>query len=143
LLLSAGQQLVTQAAYSDAATALQRVINDFGSSVQASTAQALLGAQQSVAGTLLDGSGSPMLTQVRLDANYTITSGLQSFGPYYTGNADAHGDFRIENVPVGGPYAIELFRNGNWLVLLHGPGEAQTVSVSALSPQDLTYLIVT
>ena len=42
----------------------------------------------------------------------------QTSGPFYHATADASGDFIFSDVPIGGPYVLEVFADGNWTTLI-------------------------
>ncbi|MHB8717980.1 MAG: tetratricopeptide repeat protein [Candidatus Dormibacteria bacterium] len=144
LLAAARTELASQS-YQQAAATLDRLLAMTPGSSQARTARAMLHAPQAVAGTLVDSAGHPASGRVRLGSHYTsVSGGYQTYGPFYYGTADAHGDFSIASVPVGGPYVLEYFRNGSWMTLVDPRTDqpANPVTVTALTPVDLTFIVL-
>ncbi len=43
----------------------------------------------------------------------------QTSAPFYNTTADASGDFTFRSVPIGGPYVLEVFSDGNWTTLIN------------------------
>ena len=144
-LLAAAQTEIAQQAFADADAALQRIITGFPGSPQAQTAHSLESAPQGVSGTLVDGAGHAVAGQVRLSTHFTqLSGGYLTSGPFYYATTDAGGDFTIGDVPVGGPFVLEYFRSGGWMTLVdpHTDQPANPVTVKALTPQDLTFIVL-
>jgi hypothetical protein len=144
-LLAAGQAEIDAQDYADAATTLQRLVTDFGASAQGRVARSLLNAPLAVSGTLVDGAGHGAAGRVRLSTHFTqLSPGYVTSGPFYYGTADSDGDFTISSVPVGGPYVLEYFRDGNWMTLVDPRTDqpANPVTVSPLVPEDLTFIVL-
>jgi hypothetical protein len=144
-LLAAGRAESAALDYQQAAVSLARLVAGFGATAQARVARALLHAPQPVSGTLVDAAGHPAAGRVRLSTHFTqLSGGYITGGPFYYGSADATGDFSIATVPVGGPYILEYYRDGGWMTLVDPrTGQpANPVRVSALVPEDLTFIIL-
>ena len=144
-LLAAGKEEIAAMSFKEAAVTLQRLTNTYGGSTQAVQAQSLLNARQPVSGTLTDRSGHPISGRVRLSRHFTpVPGGYITSGPFYPSNADADGNFSIDGVPVGGPYVLEVFHNGNWTTLIDpNTGQpADPVMVAALEPTTLTFIVL-
>jgi hypothetical protein len=98
-----------------------------------------------VAGTLVDSAGHGAAGRVRLSTHFTqLSGGYLTTGPFYYGTADADGDFIVSAIPVGGPYVLEYFRDGGWMTLVDPRTDqpANPVSVKALAPVDLTFIVL-
>ena len=120
-------------------------MSTFGRTAEAPRAAALLAVSQPVSGTLVDRSGRPISGRVRLSSHFTaLFGGYSTSGPFYYSSADAKGDFLVSNVPVGGPYVLEVFHNGDWTTLVDpDTGEpANPVTVKALEPAELTFIVL-
>ena len=145
-LLAAAQAEIPLLDFQEAATTLQRLLDHYASSTEARTARQLLSAPQSVVGTLVDASGHGATGRVRLSTHFTQLNGggYVTGGPFYTGTSNANGDFTIAGVPVGGPYVLEYFRDGNWMTLVDPRTDqpANPVSVAPLAPQDLAFIVL-
>ena len=144
-LLAAGQQSL--AAHDDAAALqqLERLVNGFPGAAQAHTASALLAAPQPVIGTLVRRDGTPVSgSQVRLGSHYRKeTGGYLTSSPYYYATTDAHGDFNIETVPLGGPYVLEVEEPGGWTtVVTQTDDPAYQVTIMPLAPVNLAYVVL-
>lgn len=145
-LLIAGQEEIAQLSYREAVVDLQRLVAKFPGTAQALQAQAILTAPVPVSGTLVARSGAPESGPVRLSTNYKAEPGgtYKTSGPFITGTADSSGDFTFGSVPVGGPYVLEFFSQGNWTTLID-PTTGQPshpVRVTALVPVDLTFVVL-
>lgn len=145
-LLAAAQAEIALLDYQEAAAALQRLVSSFGATQQAQTARQLLGARQSVSGTLVDSAGHGAAGRVRLSTHFTQlnSGGYVTGGPFYTGTSNSTGDFTIAGVPVGGPYVLEYYRDGNWMTLVDPRTDqpANPVTVGPLAPQDLAFIVL-
>ena len=97
-------------------------------------------------GTLVTHVGMPISDKVRLSSNYKSEPGgmYQTSGPFYTTTADASGDFSFSDIPVGGPYVLEVFADGNWTTLINPTTNqpADPVMVTPLVPVDLTFVVL-
>jgi hypothetical protein len=144
-LLAAGQAEITALDFQQATTTLQRLVSNFGRTTQARQAMLLLRAPQSVSGTLVDASGRGIAGRVRLSTHFTqLSGGYATSGPFYYGTSDVNGDFAVRSVPVGGPYVLEYFRDSGWMTLVDPRTDqpANPVTVTALMPADLTFIIL-
>jgi hypothetical protein len=145
-LLAAAQSEISMLDFEQAAAMLQRLVHGYGSSPQAGTARSLLAAPQRVSGSLVDTAGHGASGRVRLSTHFTQlpSGGYVTTAPFYTGTADANGDFTIGAVPVGGPYVLEYFRDGNWMTLVDPRTDqpANPVTVTSLVPEDLTFIVL-
>ena len=145
-LLAAARAELPLADFVEAATTLQRLAGTYASSAEAATARRLLAAAQPVAGTLVDSAGHGAAGRVRLSTHFTQLNGggYVTGGPFYTSNTDGDGNFTITGVPVGGPYVLEYFRDGNWMTLVDPRTDqpADPVTVAPLQPQDLTFIVL-
>jgi hypothetical protein len=145
-LLAAAQSEVSTLDFVQAAAALQRLVKSYASSSQAATARAMLTAAQPVSGSLVDTAGHGASGRVRLSTHFTQLpgGGYVTAAPFYTGTADGSGDFTIRSVPVGGPYVLEYFRDGNWMTLVDPRTDqpANPVTVRSLVPEDLTFIVL-
>ena len=142
-LLAAGKQEITLLSYKEAATTLQRLQDNFSSTSQARSARQLLRQNQSVIGTLVDKSGHPVKSQVRLSSHYyTVSGGYYTTGPFYYSSSNDDGAFAFSSIPVGGPYTFEVFRGGNWMTFVdpNSNQPANPVTVAPLTPVDMTYV---
>jgi tetratricopeptide (TPR) repeat protein len=145
-LLVAGQEEIAQLSYREAVVDLQRLVAKFPGTAQALEAQTMLSAPVSVSGTLVGRNGAPQSGPVRLSTNYKAEPGgtYKTSGPFINAAADSSGDFSFPTVPVGGPYVLEYFADGNWTTLID-PATGQPshpVKVSALLPVDLTFVVL-
>ena len=145
-LLIAGQEEIGQLSYKEAVVDLQRLVAKFPGTAQALQAQAMLTAPVAVSGTLVARSGAPEAGPVRLSMNYKAEPGgtYKTNGPFIVSAADSAGDFVFRSVPVGGPYVLEFFAEGNWTTLID-PATGQPshpVKVTALVPVDLTFVVL-
>ena len=43
----------------------------------------------------------------------------QTSAPFFYTTSDASGDFTFSAVPIGGPYVLEVFSDGNWTTLIN------------------------
>jgi tetratricopeptide (TPR) repeat protein len=145
-LLVAGQEEIAQLSFVEALADLQHLVTGFPQSEHATQARALLTAPQQVSGTLVDRAGIAASGPVRLSTNYKAEPGgtYKTSGPFYTATADRSGDFTFTAVPVGGPYVLEVFSDGNWTTLIDpSTGQpAHPVKVTALIPVDLTFVVL-
>jgi tetratricopeptide (TPR) repeat protein len=145
-LLAAGEEDLAHDAYQESLIALNQLVKNFPKSAEAAIGQAMLQAPQSVTGTLVTHLGLPISDRVRLSSNYTAEPGgmYQTSGPFYTTTADASGDFSLSNIPIGGPYVLEVFADGNWTTLINSTTNqpADPVMVTALVPVDLTFVVL-
>ena len=68
----------------------------------------------------------------------------QTTGPFYSTTADASGDFSLSDVPVGGPYVLEVYADGNWTTQINPTTNqpADPVMVTPLVPVDLTFVVL-
>lgn len=145
-LLAAARSEIAALDFLEAATTLHRLVDNFGSSPQAREARRLLAAPVPVSGSLVDGGGHGVAGRVRLSTHFTQLSGggYVTGGPFYYSTADGDGNFTIAAVPVGGPYVLEYFRDGNWMTLVDPRNDqpANPVTVKALVPEDLTIIVL-
>jgi tetratricopeptide (TPR) repeat protein len=145
-LLIAGQEELAQLSDKEAVVDLQRLVAKFPGTAQALQAQAMLAAPVAVTGTLVARSGAPESGPVRLSTNYKAEPGgtYKTSGPFITGAADSSGDFTFGSVPVGGPYVLEFFSDGNWTTLIDPSTglPSHPVKVTALDPVDLTFVVL-
>jgi flavin-binding protein dodecin len=145
-LLAAGEEDLAHDAYLAALAALHQLVTTFPSSAEAAIGEAMLQAPQSVTGTLVTHFGLPISDEVRLSSNYKAEpSGMyQTSGPFYSTTADASGDFSLSNIPIGGPYVLEVFADGNWTTLINPTTNqpADPVMVTPLVPVDLTFVVL-
>jgi hypothetical protein len=145
-LLAAGEEDLVHDSYQEALAALHQLAAGFSSSAEAVLAQEMLAAPQTVSGTLVTRAGSPVSDRVRLSSNYKAQPGgmYQTTGPFYTVTADASGDFSISNVPIGGPYVLEVYSDGNWTTMINPNTNqpAEPVSVTPLVPVELTFVVL-
>jgi tetratricopeptide (TPR) repeat protein len=145
-LLIAGQEEIAQLSYKEAVVNLQRLVAKFPGTAQALQAQAMLAAPVPVSGTLVARNGAPESGPVRLSTNYKAEPGgtYKTSGPFINSAADSSGDFTFASVPVGGPYVLEFFSEGNWTTLID-PTTGQPshpVKVAALVPVDITFVVL-
>jgi hypothetical protein len=145
-LLAAGEEDLAHDAYLEALAALHQLVTTFPNSAEAAIGQAMLGAPQTVTGTLVTHVGLPISDRVRLSSNYKAEPGgmYQTSGPFYSTTADASGDFSLINVPIGGPYVLEVYVGGNWTTLINPTTNqpADPVMVTPLVPVDLTFVVL-
>ncbi len=142
LLAEAGQEIAAEA-YHEAVAALTRITQHFPSSPQAAQAAALLRAGQDVCGTLVDRAGRPITGRVRLSSHYfNVPGGYYTTGPFFYSSTNATGDFDFHDIPVGGPYVLEVFRGGDWTTFVDPDTNqpANPVAVTPLVPLDLTFI---
>jgi hypothetical protein len=106
----------------------------------------MLAAPQVVSGTLVTRSGTAVSGRIRLSSHYKAEPGgmYQTSAPFYYTTADAAGDFTFSGVPIGGPYVLEVFANGNWTTLINPSTNqpANPVVVTALVPVDVTFVVL-
>jgi hypothetical protein len=145
-LLAAGEEDLGNDAYLEALSALHQLVTTFPNSAEAAIGQAMLAAPQTVTGTLVTHFGLPISDRVRLSSNYKAEPGgmYQTSGPFYTTTADASGDFSLSNIPIGGPYVLEVYSDGNWTTLINPSTNqpADPVIVTPLVPVDLTFVVL-
>jgi hypothetical protein len=145
-LLAAGEEDLAHDSYHEAVAALQQLVAGFPTSPEASQAEAMLAAPETVTGTLVTHAGLPIAGRVRLSSNYKAEPGgmYQTSAPFYYTTADSAGDFSFSGVPIGGPYVFEVFSSGNWTTLINPTTNqpANTVTVTALLPIDLTFVVL-
>lgn len=144
-LLAAARDQLSAFEYAAAAANLQRLIGEDPYTAQAVTARSLLRRPQAVSGTLVDSAGHPASGRVRLGSHYSVLyGGYATSGPFYYGIADAAGDFRFADIPVGGPYVLEYYRGGGWMTLVDPRTDqpANPVTVNPLTPVDLTFIVL-
>jgi tetratricopeptide (TPR) repeat protein len=145
-LLAAGEEALAHDAYAEALGDLKTLVSNFPSSAEAPEAEAMMAAPLPVSGTLVTHSGSPVSGRVRLSSNYKAEPGgmYQTSAPFYNTTSDASGDFSFSGVPIGGPYVLEVFTNGNWTTLINPSTNqpANPVTVTALVPVDLTFVVL-
>jgi tetratricopeptide (TPR) repeat protein len=145
-LLAAGEEDLAHDAYLESLSALQQLVTSFPKSAEAAIGQAMLQAPQTVTGTLVTHLGLPVSDRVRLSSNYKAEPGgmYQTSGPFYATTADASGDFSLSNIPIGGPYVLEVFADGNWTTLINPTTNqpADPVMVTPLVPVDLTFVVL-
>jgi tetratricopeptide (TPR) repeat protein len=144
-LLAAGQEEIAATSYKEAQATLKRLTDMYGGTPQAAQARTLLNARQSVSGTLAQKNGQPISGRVRLSRHFTqVPGGYLTSGPFYYSNADKNGNFTIGGVPVGGPYVLEVFHDGNWTTLIDpSTGQpADPVMVAPLEPAALTFIVI-
>ena len=142
-LLAAGQEALAANSYREALAMLQRLVQNYPSSAEATQGQSLLDGPEPVTGTLVDSSGHPISGQVRLSSHfYSVPGGYYTTGPFFYTTADAHGTFRFDAMPQGGPYILEIYRDGDWTTYVDpSTGQPATpVTVSPLVPVDLTFV---
>lgn len=144
-LLAAGRQQLAAQSFVEATATLRRLIAEYPRHSEARAARLILAQPQTVSGTLVDQASRPVSGQVRLSSHFSsLGSGYSTYGPFYYGISDIHGDLRIAAVPVGGPYVLEYYRNGGWETLVepHTGQPANPVSVVALTPTDLGFIVL-
>jgi hypothetical protein len=145
-LLAAAQVCSNARSYNEETSDLNTLINLFPDSTEADTARAMLLAPQDVVGTLTDRTGNPIVARVRLSSHFTaLDSGsYQTTGPFYYGKTDASGNFRFNPIPVGGPYVLEVFRDGGWTTLIDPTTgkPADPVQVQPLTAADLAFIVL-
>ncbi|MFN2451243.1 MAG: hypothetical protein ABR541_02695 [Candidatus Dormibacteria bacterium] len=144
-LLSAGRLAEQRDDHATAALWLSRLVSEAPTSPEARTARDLLGVPQPVTGTLVRRDGAPLIGPVRLAGHFVRSDrGDYATGPYLTAMASSRGDFRIDSVPLGGPYVVQIQRGGAWLTPVDtASGDpAYPVTVTALTPVDLAFVIV-
>jgi len=144
-LLAAGQEEIAATSYKEAQATLRRLTDMYGGTPQAVQARSLLNARQPVSGTLVQKNGHPISGRVRLSRHFTsVPGGYITSGPFYYANADNSGNFVIGSVPVGGPYVLEVFHNGNWTTLIDPNTDqpADPVMVESLEPAALTFIVI-
>jgi tetratricopeptide (TPR) repeat protein len=145
-LLAAGEEDLGRDGYLEAVSAFDQLVTAFPSSAEAALAQSMLAAPQTVTGTLVTHVGMPISDKVRLSSNYKSEPGgmYQTSGPFYSTTADASGDFSFSDIPVGGPYVLEVFSGGNWTTLINPNTNepADPVMVAPLVPVDLTFVVL-
>lgn len=145
-LLAAGEEDLTRDFYTEANVELQQLVTGFPASAEAAQAEALLAAPQAVSGTLVTHIGAPVSGRVRLSSNYKAEpNGMyQTSAPFFYTTSDASGDFTFTNVPIGGPYVLEVFAGGNWTTLINPTTNqpADPVRVAALMPVVLTFVVL-
>jgi hypothetical protein len=142
-LLAAGQQALAADSYREAVSMLQRLVQNFPASAEATEAQSLLDGPEPVTGTLVDSGGHPISGRVRLSSHfYTVSGGYYTTGPFFYSTADSSGTFRFDSIPQGGPYILEIYRGGDWTTYVDpSTGQpANPVTVSPLIPVDLTFV---
>jgi hypothetical protein len=143
-LLGAGRQALTGHDEATALRDLERVVGRFPGSRQAQSAQALLSAPQPVAGTVVRRDGGAVAgTVVRLGSHYqAVDGGYETQAPYYLSRTDDRGDFSFASVPLG-DYVLEVQQGDGWTTILTPEGQpAYRVSVEALTPVDLAFVVV-
>ena len=144
-LLAAARQALAAQDPQGAATALERLTTDFAASAAAGSGRVLLAQPQPVSGTLVHRDGTPVAGRIRLSEHFIRTQGgYTSSGPFSDGATGAHGDFVLPAVPVGGPYLLEVQRDGAWTTLLD-PSTGRPVDsvvVSAMNPVDLGFIVL-
>jgi tetratricopeptide (TPR) repeat protein len=145
-LLAAGEQDLAQQSYSEAVISLQHLVTSFPTSAEAAQAKTMLAAPQTVSGTLVNKIGAPVTAQVRLSTHYKAESGAtyQTSGPFYYATSDASGDFAMAGVPIGGPYVLEVFTDGNWTTQIDPDTDqpSHPVTVTTLTPVELTIVVI-
>ncbi len=145
-LLAAGEEDVSHDFYGEAIVELQQLVTGFPASAEAAQAEALLAAPQAVTGTLVTHVGAPVSGRIRLSSNYKAEpNGMyQTSAPFFYTTSDASGDFTFTNVPIGGPYVLEVFSGGNWTTLINPTTNqpADPVRVAALVPVVLTFVVL-
>jgi tetratricopeptide (TPR) repeat protein len=145
-LLAAGEEDLAHDAYLEALSAIDQLVTTFPGSAEAALGQAILEAPQTVTGTLVTHLGLPVSDKVRLSSKYKAEPGgmYQTSGPFYSTTADASGDFSLSNVPVGGPYVLEVYADGNWTTQINPTTNqpADPVMVTPLVPVDLTFVVL-
>lgn len=142
-LLAAGQQALDGHDQATALAMLQRLVADFGGTYQARQARILLRAPQSVTGTVVRGSTPVAHLQLRLGSHFRQVGGAyQTSGPYFYAITDSRGDFTMTDVPVGGPYVVELLDHGSWTTTVGPDGPAYQFSVQPLTPVDLAFVVL-
>jgi len=144
-LLAAGREEIADLSFQEAAATLQRLVDAFHATREARTAAALISHREPVGGTLTFRGGGAISGQIRLSSNFQSTAGgYATSGPFYYSSADGDGDFVVASVPLGGPYVLEVFHSGNWTTLIDpSTGRpANPVTVSALQPVDLTFIVL-
>lgn len=142
-LLAAAQAQIAGLDQQEAVSNLRRLVDDFPNAAQTVTAEHLLHAPSRVSGTLVDSGGHGIAARLRLSSHFSVVgNGYTTSGPFYTGTSDANGDFAVDDVPVGGPYVFEYFRDG-WMTLVDPKTDqpANPVTVTAVVPVDLTFIV--
>lgn len=144
-ILAAAQAEIALLDQQEAVTNLRRLVANFGSTSQALTARSLLVTPQPVSGTLVDSTGHGAPGRVRLSTHFTqLPGGYITSGPFYYANANGYGDFTTGPVPVGDNYVLEYNRGAGWMTLVDPRTDrpADPISVAALTPADLTFIVV-
>lgn len=143
-LLTAGRQAIGRHDETSALQELERLIARFPTTAQARAAQALLDAPQPVQGTLVRHDGGAVGgTLVRLGSHYrSVLGGYETQPPYYLSRTNDHGDFSFAGVPLG-EYVVEVQQGDGWTTILTPDGQpAYRVTVQALTPVDLAFVVV-
>lgn len=143
-VLAAARQALDRHDETTALRDLSRVLASFPGGPQAAAAQALLAAPQPVQGTLVRHDGGPVAgALVRLGSHYRpVYGGYETQPPYYVSHTDGHGDFSFAAVPLG-DYVVEVQQGDGWTTILTPDGQpAYRVSVEALTPVDLAFVVV-
>jgi tetratricopeptide (TPR) repeat protein len=145
-LLAAGVEDLAQDFYREALADLQQLVTDYPASAEAAQAHAMIVAPETVTGTLVTHIGGPVSGRVRLSSNYeSEPNGMyRTSAPFFYTTADASGDFTFTNVPIGGPYVLEVFADGTWTTLINPNTQqpADPVIVTALLPVNLTFVVL-
>jgi hypothetical protein len=144
-LLAAGRAALAANDEQTARLYLPRLADSFPASPESQPARSLLAAPQPVAGTLVHRDGTPLTRiAVRLGSHFRqVGSGYLSSQPFYPGSTDGSGDFTLGAVPLGGPYVLEVLEPQGWTTIVDGSGHpAYQVTVDALTPVDLTFVVV-
>jgi tetratricopeptide (TPR) repeat protein len=142
-LLAAGQQSLDGHDQARALAVLDRLVSDFGGTAEARRARVLLRSPQSVTGTVVRGSSPVPRLQLRLGSHFRQVGGAyQTSAPYFYAVTDSRGDFTIDDVPVGGPYVVELLEQGSWTTTVGPDGPAYQFTVQPLTPVDLAFVVL-
>ncbi|MEA2672740.1 MAG: hypothetical protein QOG45_2960 [Chloroflexota bacterium] len=143
-VLAAGREAIARHDEVTALRDLDRIVARFPGTVQARAAQEMLAAPQPVQGTLVRHDGGAVTgTQVRLGSHYRpVYGGYETQPPYYVSRTNDHGDFSFGGVPLG-DYVVEVQQGDGWTTILTPEGQpAYRVSVAALTPVDLAFVVV-
>ncbi|MFZ0181449.1 MAG: hypothetical protein WAL84_16510 [Candidatus Dormiibacterota bacterium] len=149
-LLAAGVEALADDSYVEALSTLDYLVSTFPGSAEASQAEAMLEAPETVSGTLVTHIGAPVSGRVRLSSNYKAEPGgrYQTSAPFYYTTADSAGDFSFSSVPLsvphGAPYVLEVFAAGNWSTLINPSTDqpADPVTLTPLVPFNLTFVVL-
>jgi hypothetical protein len=144
-LLDGARVSLTQYDVTQAATLAQRLQDRYPQSPEARGAATMLARGQPVSGTVVQRDGTPAPGAVRLAGHFVQSArGDYASGPLFNGRANETGDFTLTNVPVGGPYVLEIQRDGIWVTPVDRESGLPTyqATVTPLRPVDLAFVIL-